>query len=118
MMSETNPESAGKNIPRTHDIEGAPFHIGAEVKVEDLTDPHTLYYLLEEKKLDLCRDELHDKLFEELIGSTGHLKHYDYDCGCGQEYPHQPMIGVLMNSGMFKGQTIEFWKEELTCTKA
>lgn len=116
-MSSTNPEAAGRNIPRTYDIEGAPFSIHAEVTVQDLTDPHTLYYLLEDKKLDICRDEFHDRLHEELIGSTGHLVHYDYDCGCGQMFPEQPMIGVKINSGMFKGETIEFWREELVCNK-
>lgn len=117
MMSATNPEPAGRNIPRTHDIDGAPFHIGAAVKVKDLTDPHTLYYLLEGKKFDLCQDDIHDKLHEELIGSTGKLVHYDYDCGCGQIFPHEPMIGVMIDSGMFKGKRIEFWREELVCNK-
>lgn len=107
MMSATNPIAAGKNIPRRYDITGAPFHIGAHIFVEKLVDPETLDYLAEET--DLCPDDIEG----ELVGLEGVLVHYDYDCGCGQIFPDQPMIGVRIAAGKFEGEIIEFWPEEL-----
>ena len=104
MMSATNPEAAGRNIPRCYDIEGAPFSIGAMVKITDLTDPDTFSYT------KLPEDELEDAF----IGVTAIVRHYDYDCGCGQIFPDQPMIGVEFQSGPLKGQIHEMWPEELT----
>lgn len=47
---------------------------------------------------------------QEYIGRDGEVDHLDYDCGCGQTYPGDPMIGVNFDNG--DGE--EFWKEELT----
>lgn len=69
------------------DVEGAPFHIGDAVRVASLAD---------------------DTADDELLGYTGLVLYFEYSCGCGQSFPHDPMIGV-----QFDGRTAEFWKEEL-----
>lgn len=43
------------------------------------------------------------------IGRAGVVDHLDYDCGCGQTYPDDPMIGVTFDDGAAE----EFWSEEL-----
>jgi len=43
------------------------------------------------------------------IGLKGQVKYFNYDCGCGQTYPHDPMIGVEFSNGQME----EFWKEEV-----
>ncbi len=55
------------------DIRGAPFKIGKRVRV--LTS----------------RDETFDP---RLVSRVGAVCHFEYECGCGQSYPHDPMIGV------------------------
>lgn len=45
----------------------------------------------------------------EAIGLGGPVVHLDYDCGCGQTYPAEPMIGVRFGPGL----VLEFWPEEL-----
>jgi len=70
------------------DVEGAPFHIGAKVRV--------IY----------CADNTVPPC---LAGRVGRVEHLDYDCGCGQTHPEDPMIGVRLYSGELE----EFWKEEL-----
>jgi hypothetical protein len=71
-----------------HDIPGAPFYIGATVKVVAVAD---------------------DTLDSDLIGATGKVVSYEYMCGCGQHFPESPMIGVELSNG----STEEFWPEEL-----
>lgn len=73
-----------------HDIDGAPFHIGAYVEVTQILDPDTVVSGAE-------------------VGDVGWVEHYEYECGCGQTYPHDPMIGVLTTRGVRE----EFWEEEL-----
>jgi len=73
---------------RRWNIKGAPFKIGQMVEVVKTTD-------------DAC-----DVRF---IGAIGRIVYYDYDCGCGQTYPHDPMIGVRFDGGHVE----EFWREEL-----
>jgi len=67
---------------------GAPFCIGQTVKV-------------------VCGcDETFDSTF---LNKIGEIAHFDYTSGCGQSFPHDPMIGV-----QFDKETIEaFWQEEL-----
>ena len=72
------------------DVEGAPFKLGYEVRV------------LDNPSLDCTFDE-------QYIGKIGHVVHFEYDCGCGQSFPADPMIGVMFSD--FKVE--EFWKEEL-----
>tara|TARA_R110002072_G_scaffold113322_1_gene242728 strand:+ start:589 stop:822 length:234 start_codon:yes stop_codon:yes gene_type:complete len=45
----------------------------------------------------------------ELSGQQGMVKYFDFECGCGQTYPNDPMIGVQFNSGVVE----EYWKEEI-----
>jgi len=73
---------------RRWNIKGAPFRIGQFVKVVKATD-------------DTCK--------EGFIGAVGRVIWFEYDCGCGQTFPGDPMIGVR-----FMGGTVEeFWAEEL-----
>lgn len=44
------------------------------------------------------------------LGLHGEVKHLEYECGCGQTYPEDPMIGVLLETG----EEQEFWQGELT----
>jgi len=50
-----------------------------------------------------------DTFSGKYIGLKGQVKYFDYDCGCGQSYPNDPMIGVEFSNG----EVEEFWKEEL-----
>ena len=59
-----------KNI----NIIGAPFKIGDWVEITSLPT-----------------DETFDKSF---CGETGKVLYFEYDCGCGQSFPSDPMIGV------------------------
>lgn len=76
--------------PLSYDIEGAPFKIGQFVKV--LENPNN--------------DDTFDIKFAKQIGI---VKFFEYDCGCCQTYPEDPMIGIIFTSGKIE----EFWKEEL-----
>ena len=75
---------------RRFDIEGAPFKIGSKVQV--LNNP--------------LNDETFDKKYSHKIGE---IMFFEYDCGCGQTFPVDPMIGVKF----LNGKVAEFWKEEL-----
>ena len=72
------------------DIEGGPFKVGEEVLV--LNNPN----------LDCTFDE-------QYVGKIGRIVHFDYECGCGQSFPADPMIGVMFSDFQIE----EFWKEEL-----
>lgn len=74
-----------------HNVDGAPYRIGDNVKV--LNNP--------------SNDETFDLRF---VGREGIVEHFDYDCGCGQTFPNDPMIGVKFSDGMIE----EFWSEEIT----
>jgi CarS bacterial SH3 domain len=69
------------------DVKGAPFKMGDWVRVirgsDDTFDP-------------------------SYKGRVGIVEYFEYGCGCGQSYPHDPMIGVR-----FYKTIAEFWKEEL-----
>ncbi len=72
------------------DVDGAPCRIGQKVKI--LSNP------------------IHDDTFDETFANkTGEVSFLEYECGCGQTFPSDPMIGVHLANG----QTDEFWKEEL-----
>lgn len=77
--------------PRYDDIEGAPFRIGQMVKV--LENP--------------SNDETFDIDFANKLGK---IRFFEYESGCGQTFPHDPMISVELADGKRDG----FWKEELT----
>jgi hypothetical protein len=43
------------------------------------------------------------------IDREGRVEYLEYSCGCGQRYPHDPMIGVKFADDKIE----EFWAEEL-----
>ena len=64
-----------KPKPRKYDIEGAPFKIGDKVRVLD--NPNN------------------DETFNyDFSGKHGVVEHFEYDCGCSQTLPEDPMIGI------------------------
>ena len=73
-----------------YDIDGAPYKIGQKVKV--LNNPN--------------KDDTFDMKF---ANKKGEIIFFEYDCGCGQTFPTDPMIGIKFNDGSID----EFWKEEL-----
>ena len=75
---------------RDYDVEGAPFMIGDVVQVLN----------------NLSNDETFNS---DTIGKIGKVLFFEYDCGCGQTYPHDPMIGVTFSDNLVE----EYWKEEL-----
>jgi hypothetical protein len=80
----------GSSVGLYEDVVGAPFRIGQSVNVIAITD------------------ETGD---EQFLGKEGRVIYFEYDCGCGQTFPEDPMIGVLLGN-----RTEEFWKEELAAT--
>ena len=79
--------------PMYCDIEGAPARIGDKVVVTG------------------SRDETFNPLYKGRIGIVEYL---EYQCGCGQTYPGDPMIGVRFRDGAVE----EFWVEELNSLSA
>ena len=43
------------------------------------------------------------------LDQTGQIVYFNYDCGCGQSYPNDPMIGIIFSDGEIE----EYWKEEI-----
>ena len=80
-------------MPLYKNVDGAPFKIGDKIKV--LNNPNN--------------DETFNKLF---ISKSGLVTYYDYECGCGQNFPDDPMIGVRFENGIVE----EYWKEEIKTT--
>jgi CarS bacterial SH3 domain len=74
------------------DVDGAPFSIGQPVVVCSLAD------------------ETANRSF---LLKLGVVVYFDYECGCGQTYPQDPMIGVRFPNG----KVDEFWREELKATR-
>jgi hypothetical protein len=86
-----------KNIyigtPLYYNVEGAPFEIGDKVLV--LNNPNN------------------DETFNPIFGlRKGIIVYFEYSCGCGQNFPDDPMIGVEFGNDLIE----EFWKEELQKT--
>jgi hypothetical protein len=77
----------GAKVGVYHNVNGAPFQIDDAVKVV------------------LLADDTANPIF---LGRKGRVLYFEYSCGCGQTYPHDPMIGVK-----FREKIEEFWKEEL-----
>lgn len=82
-----------KPLYRYYDIDGAPFKISDKVII--LNNPSS--------------DDTFDK---EFIGKEGTIIFFEYDCGCGQTYPNDPMIGVKFSNN----EVAEFWREEIAIT--
>jgi len=73
-----------------HPPAGAPFHVGAIVKVVKATYPG-------------------EEMMGEFVGEIGTIDHYDYDSGLGQIVPDNPLLIVRF----FGDQRQGFWPEEL-----
>jgi hypothetical protein len=79
----------GVRAKAIHDnVRGAPFKIGERVRVVG------------------SKDETFDPRYKRRVGV---VEYFEYQCGCGQSYPGDPMIGVR-----FRKDLDEFWREELT----
>lgn len=76
--------------PMRHHVEGATYQPGERVLVVRAIDRY-----------------VHD--VSELVGKEGAVEHLEYECGCGQHYPEDPMVGVRFGDGQLQ----EFWREEL-----
>jgi hypothetical protein len=74
--------------PIYSNVHGAPFRIGETVRVVG------------------SEDETFDPRYKRRVGT---IEYFEYECGCGQNYPNDPMIGVKFRGG----KTAEFWAEEL-----
>lgn len=72
-------------------ILGAPFRIGQKVTIKNPNNG----------------DDTFEKKF---IGQIGTIVFFEYNCGCGQTFPNDPMVGVEFS----RGEQCEFWKEEIT----
>jgi len=73
-----------------HNLVGAPFKIGDRVTI--LNNPNN------------------DETFNnQLTFKNGMVVYFEYECGCGQTFPDDPMVGVRFNNGKIE----EFWKEEM-----
>jgi hypothetical protein len=90
MMTSYISNNRYKTNPRKYNIEGAPFKINNLVRI--LNNPN--------------KDETFNK---NLSGKKGYVEYFEYDCGCGQKFPEDPMIGVRFCNK----KVDEFWKEEL-----
>lgn len=82
------------NPIRDH-VDGAPYQPGMPVRVVDAID----------------RD-VHD--VSAFIGSRGVVEYLEYECGCGQRFPDDPMVGILFRDGRRQ----EFWSEEIAADGA
>jgi len=45
----------------------------------------------------------------DYVGLRGKVEYREYECGSGQSFPGDPMIGVRFSDGRLE----EFWREEL-----
>lgn len=79
---------AAKSQPIHKNVKGTPFKIGEFVRVLSLVDSTISPFWLERR---------------------GVVAYFEYNCGCGQSYPQDPMIGVRFEDGRVQ----EFWHEEL-----
>jgi hypothetical protein len=80
--------------PIREPVAGAPFQPGDRVRVVDAVD-RDIYNVA------------------EFVRKRGQVVYLEY-CDCGQTYPGDPMIGVMLDVGV----EMEFWPEELTPEKS
>ncbi len=90
MIEKVHIKNNSKPIIIYCDILGFPIKIGNRVRILD--NPN--------------KDETFDNRYTFKIGI---VTYFEYNCGCGQSYPSDPMIGVKFGSGKIE----EFWKEEI-----
>tara|TARA_R110001583_G_scaffold52147_1_gene162165 strand:+ start:3515 stop:3826 length:312 start_codon:yes stop_codon:yes gene_type:complete len=88
-----------------NDVEGAPVKIGQRVVITNIVDETTLGYI-EQGDADCIEDAVVDYF----LNKEATVIYLDYDGGCGQVYPSEPMIGLLIDGD---AQEHAFWPEEL-----
>jgi len=72
-------------------VDGSPIQVGTRVRILASDDP---------------------TFDQTCAGLDGTVTYLEYECGCGQTFPNDPMIGVLLHDGRVE----EFWIEELAIT--
>jgi hypothetical protein len=77
--------------PLRHHVDGAPHQPGDLVEIVDAVDV-----------------DVHD--VTPFVGMVGVVEYLEYECGSGQRFPDDPMIGVRFLDG--RGE--EFWSNELS----
>jgi hypothetical protein len=85
------PNSKGEHVsanPIHQNVKDAPFRIGELVRVLS------------------SEDDTFDPTYR---GRVGIVKYLEYECGCGQSFPLDPMIGIEFDNMAVE----EFWREEL-----
>lgn len=81
-----------KPVPLYAPVEGAPFQPGDQVVIA------------------VPGAGVHpDVHVEDHIGKGGRVEYLEYECGSGQTFPGDPMIGVVLEDGTRE----EFWKDEI-----
>lgn len=95
-MPPANPREpciCGGCNPIHEHVDGSPFQPGDTVRVVRAVDV-----------------DIHD--VSQFVGRPGMVEYLEYECGCGQQYPDVPMVGVRFASG----EVEEFWPEEIEVT--
>lgn len=87
-MSRRPYAPTARSRPVYHNVRGAPRRIGQSVIVQRVAD---------------------ETADHSCLGKHGTVEYFEYSCGCGQTYPHDPMIGVRFADHSLR----EFWPEEL-----
>lgn len=63
-------------------------------------------------RVRILNNPSNDETFDlRFVGMEAVVEHFDYDGGCGQTFPNDPMIGVRFCDGTVE----EFWHEEVIC---
>ena len=97
------------SIKRYERVEGSPFQPGDRVQITQAVDAEV---------------DVHPVTGRAYIGLAGVVEYLEYDCGCGQRFPDEPMIGVLIDGEVWSvgeqwqksvriSNKREFWPEEL-----
>lgn len=86
----TTPDALLGARPVRDNVPGSPYQPGDAVKIVH--------------NIDVDVSDL-----RHLVGRRGRVDYLEYDCGCGQSYPGDPMVGVVLEDGL----NCEFWPEEL-----
>lgn len=89
----------------TKDVEGAPFKIGQRVTIMKIIDGSTLEYIGIGDA-----DSIEDAVEEYFLDKDATVIYLAYEGCCGQVYPQDPMIGLLIDGDE---QEHAFWAEEL-----
>lgn len=107
MVPDKLPEHARGQVRAR--VDGAPYQVGQWVRVVDIIDPETFEHVLPFQP----RGQVEAGIRLLFVGRLGRVDYLNYDCGCAQQYPHAPMIGLVFRELDGSTHTEEFWAEEL-----